>query len=119
MPKGVPWQFEGKASLTFAGFRTFVGQAALQGNHVLFQPERALPQHPSTLDTKQVLQPAEVTLAKTRARLEAEMTRLGQPLPLIPSEPPDRTRIAKIRMTRIASDSPITGLSVAHGNRST
>jgi hypothetical protein len=119
MPRGTPWKLAGKASLTFAGFRTFVGEAEPQGGTVLFRAERALPQHPSTLDTKQVLQPAETTLAKTRARLEAEMARLGQPLPIIPDEPPDRTRLAKIRMARIASDAPITGISVEHGNRTT
>ena len=119
MPRGTPWKLEGSASLTFAGFRTFVGKAEPLANCVLFRAERALPQHPSTLDTKQVLQPAETTLAKTRARLEAEMARLGQPLPTIPMEPPERTRMAKLRMARIESDSPITGISVEHGNRST
>jgi hypothetical protein len=78
---------------------------------VRFRAERALPQHPSTLDTKQVLQPAEATLAKTRSRLEAEMKRRGQPLPNIPNEAPERTRIA--------SDAPITCLTVEHGNRTT
>ena len=119
MPKGTPWALAGMASLTFAGFRTFVGRAEPVGDTVLFRAERALPQHPSTLDTKQVLQPAEATLAKTRTRLEAEMKRRGQPLPVIPDEPPERTRIAKIRMARIASDAPITGLTVEHGNRTT
>lgn len=119
MPRGTPWKLEGKASLTFAGFRTFVGEAEPEGKTVLFRAERALPQHPSTLDTKQVLQPAESTLAKTRARLEAEMARRGQPLPIIPDEPPERTRIAKIRMARIESDAPITGITVDHGNRTT
>jgi hypothetical protein len=119
MPRGMPWQLEGKASLTFAGFRTFVGDAEPAGETILFRVERALPQHPSTLDTKQVLQPAETTLAKTRARLEAEMARLGQPLPTIPEQPPERTRIAKIRMARIAGDAPITGITVEHGNRTT
>lgn len=120
MPRGMPWDLSGPASLTFAGFRTFVGEAVGEtGQSVLFRVERALPQHPSTLDTKQVLQPAEATLAKTRARLEAEMARRGQPLPVIPDEAPERTRIAKIRMARIASDSPITGITVEHGNRTT
>lgn len=119
MPRGSPGTPGGPASLTFAGFRTFVGQAMPQADGVLFRAERALPQHPSTLDTKQVLQPAEATLAKTRARLEAEMARLGQPLPIIPDEAPERTRIAKIRMARIASDSPITGITAEHGNRTT
>jgi hypothetical protein len=119
MPKGTPWPLAGKASLTFAGFRTFVGQVEPGDDAVLFRAERALPQHPSTLDTKQVLQPTEETLAKTRSRLGAEMSRRGQPLPVIPNEPPERTRIAKIRMARIASDAPITGLTAEHGNRTT
>ncbi|HEX7858350.1 MAG TPA: hypothetical protein VF503_32100 [Sphingobium sp.] len=119
MPRGTPWKMAGKASLTFAGFRTFVGEAEAGEGAVLFRVERALPQHPSTLDTKQVLQPAETTLAKTRARLEAEMARRGQPLPVIPDEAPERTRIARIRMARIESDAPITGITAEHGNRMT
>ena len=119
VPKGVPWAFAGPACVTFAGFRTLVGVAEAQGDTVLFRAERALPQHPSTLDTKQVLQPSEATLAKTRSRLEAEMARRGQPLPAIAEEAPERTRIARIRLARIASDAPITGLTAEHGNRST
>lgn len=119
MPKGMPWAYVGKGCITFAGYRTFVGEVESDGDAVLLRVERALPQHPSTLDTKQVLQPAETTVAKTRARLEAEMARRGQPLVTIPDEAPERTRIAKIRMARIASDAPITGLTVAHGNRRT
>jgi hypothetical protein len=119
MPKGIPWKLEGKASLTFAGFRTFVGDAKMENGAILLQVERSLPQHPSTLDTKQVLQPSEDTLAKARARLEYEAQRRGQSLPVIPLEPPPRTRIALIRQARIESASPITGLSKEHGNRTT
>lgn len=117
MPRGLPWALTGQGCITFAGYRSFVGQAVPQDGGVLFRVERALPQHPSTLDTKLVLQPAEEILAKTRSRLEYEMARRGQPLPVIPDEAPERTRIAKLRMARIASDSPITGLTVEHGNR--
>jgi hypothetical protein len=119
MPRGVPWHYAGKGSVTFAGFRTFVGAAEPDGDGVLFRVERAMPQNPTTLDTRQVLQPAEELLAKRLARLNYEMARLGQALPVIPAEPPERTRIAKIRMARIASDSPITGITAAHGNRMT
>jgi hypothetical protein len=119
MPKGVPWQLKGKASLTFAGFQSFVGEVAAVANGLLLRVERSLPQHPSTYDTKQVLQPSEETRAKARARLELEAKRRGQSLPTIPLEPPERTRIARIRMARIASDSPITGLTKEHGNRTT
>ena len=119
MPKGTPWKLEGKASLTFAGFRTFVGEAVPENGTILLRVERSLPQHPSTLDTKQVLQPSADTLAKARARLEHEAQRRGQSLPIIPLEPPPRTRIAMIRQARIESASPITGLSKEHGNRTT
>jgi hypothetical protein len=133
MPRGVPWALSGKGSLTFAGFRTFIGDVVpaasaqpvagtpgLAGAHaVLLRVERSLPQHPSTLDTKQVLQPSEDTLRKARERLEYEAQRRGQSLPTIPLEPPPRTRIALIRQARIASDSPITGITQAHGNRTT
>lgn len=119
VPAGVPWRVDGPASLTFAGFQTFVGTVASDGEGALFTVERALPQHPSTYDTSQVLQPSEDTRAKARARLEHELGRRGQSLPVIPDEAPERTRIARIRMARIASDSPITGITVAHGNRTT
>jgi hypothetical protein len=119
MPKGLPWSLQGPASLTFAGFQTFVGTASAEGDAVQFRVDRALPQHPSTYDTKQVLQPSEDTRAKAWARLEFELGRRGQSLPVIPDEAPERTRIAKIRMARIASDAPITGITVEHGNRTT
>lgn len=119
VPRGTPWQIKGRASLTFAGFRTFVGDAGPAGDQVVFRVERALPQHPATLDTKQVLRPNEDTLAKARARLEYEARRRGQSLPVIPEEPPARTRIALIRQARIESDSPITGITKEHGNRTT
>jgi hypothetical protein len=119
VPKGMPWKLEGKGSLTFAGFRTFIGVAEADGATILFRVERSLPQHPSTLDTKQVLQPSEDTLRKARERLEYEAQRRGQSLPSIPLEPPPRTRIALIRQARIASDAPITGITQEHGNRTT
>ena len=119
MPRGTPWTQAGKASLTFAGFQTFVGEAAAEDGAVFFHVDRALPQHPSTYDTKQVLQPSEDTRAKAWARLEYEAQRRGQALPTIPLEPPERTRIARIRMARIESDAPITGITAEHGNRMT
>lgn len=119
MPKGVPWRLTGRASLTFAGYQTFVGDAEANGTDVHLRVERSLPQHPSALDTKQVLKPSEDTLAKARARLEYEAERRGQSLPVIPEEPPARTRIALIRQARIESDAPITGLTEEHGNRTT
>lgn len=117
MPAGVPWKCHGRASLTFAGFQTFLGDAGVDGNATVFRVERSLPQHPSALDTRQVLRPTEDTLAKAWARLEYEAQRRGQSLPVIPAEAPARTRIGLIRQARIESDAPITGITEEHGNR--
>lgn len=119
MPSGVPWRLAGKASLTFAGFQTFVGEASQDGDVTLLTVERALPQHPSTVDTKEVLQPSEDTKRKAWTRLEYEARRRGQSIPTPPLEAPAPTRLAKLRQARLASDAPITGLTVEHGNRTT
>jgi hypothetical protein len=119
MPHGVPWQFRGKATLTWAGFHTFVGEAVPASDRILFKVERALPEHPSTKDTRQVLQPSEDTRRKAMARLEYEARRRGQPIPTIPVELPPLTRLARLRQARIASSAPITGITVEKGNRTT
>jgi hypothetical protein len=119
LPQGAPWTPRGPASLTFAGFRTFVGHAEPDGDVVRFRVERALPQHPAALDTRQVLRPHADTVAKARARLEYEAERRGLSLPVIPDEPPPRTRIALLRQARLESDAPITGITQEHGNRTT
>jgi hypothetical protein len=119
IPRGVPWRIAGKASLTFAGFQTFVGEAVPTTGGSLFKAERSLPEHPSTRDTKQVLQPSEDTRKKAWARLEYEAQRRGQPIPTPPVELPAATRLAKLRQARLASDKPITGLTAEHGNRTT
>jgi hypothetical protein len=119
IPSGVPWRVAGQGSLTFAGFFTFVGTAEAQDGATLFRVERSLPQHPSALDTKQVLQPSEDTKAKAWARLEHEARRRGQPIPTPPLEMPAPTRLALLRQARLASDAPITGLTTEHGNRTT
>jgi hypothetical protein len=119
IPRGVPWRIAGKASLTFAGFQTFVGEVVPTSGATLFKAERSLPEHPSTRDTKQVLQPSEDTRKKAWARLEYEAQRRGQPIPTPPVELPAPTRLATLRQARVASDKPITGLTAEHGNRAT
>ncbi|HTV95204.1 MAG TPA: pyridoxamine 5'-phosphate oxidase family protein [Steroidobacteraceae bacterium] len=117
MPGGVPWRIAGKASLTFAGFQTFVGEVSPLSAASLFRTERALPEHPATRDTREVLQPSEDTRNKAWARLEYEARRRGQPIPTPPAELPAPTRLARLRQARLASDKPITGLTAEHGNR--
>ena len=119
IPRGVPCRIAGKGSLTFAGFQSFVGEIVPATGASLFKAERALPEHPSTRDTKQVLQPSEDTRKKAWARLEYEAQRRGQAIPTPPLEMPAATRLAKLRQARITSDKPITGLTVEHGNRTT
>lgn len=119
MPRGLPWACEGQASVTFAGFFTFIGEAHPKDGAVLVRVERSLPEHPSTKDTKEVLQPSEDTRRKAMARLEYEAERRGQPVPPVPVELPLATRLAKVRQARIASAAPITGISEEMGNRTT
>lgn len=120
MPKGVPWRLAGPGNLTFAGFQAFLGEAhALDDGAVLFKVDRAQPQPPSLKDTKEVLQPAEETRRKQMARVEYEVQRRGQTIPIIPEELPAPTRLHLRRQARIASDKPITGISAKYGNRTT
>jgi hypothetical protein len=118
--RGVPWKIQGKGNLTFAGFQGFLGEAALEaGGSVRFRVERAMPQTPSLRDTKEVLQPAEETRRKQMERVEYEVKRRGQGVPVIPEELPTPTRLHLKRQVRIASDKPITGIDAKYGNRTT
>jgi len=110
MPRGSPWAIAGSASLTFAGFRTFVGQAEPQGDGaVFFRVERALPQLPTTVDPSLVFRPSAALIELRRERLQRELQRRGASLPVLPEDPPPLTRIARIRMARMADDRPIIG----------
>jgi hypothetical protein len=119
MPRGIPWRYAGKGSVTFGGFQTFVGEAVPESTGIGFKVERALPQLPSTKDTREVLQPSEDTRSKAMARLEYEAKRRGQSIPNIPLEVPLPTRLAKVRQARIAGDAPITGMVAEKGHRTT
>jgi hypothetical protein len=110
VPSGVPWRCAGRGTITFAGFQTFVGEASGNNDVISFKVERALPQLPSTKDSREVLQPSEETLRHKMARLEYEATRRRQSLPSIPVDEPPPTRLAKLRQARIAGDAPITGM---------
>ncbi len=101
VPKGAPWAARsGTATLTFQGVETFVGEAVDEGETILLNVERALPQNPLTVDPAQVLNPAEDTRAKLFSRLEEETQRRGQPIPVLPQQPPARTRLAQARFDR-------------------
>ena len=101
LPAGAPWpQRSGKATLTFQGVETFVGNAIDEDGAIRLVVERALPQHPLILDPAQVLSPNEDVRTQLLARLTEETARRGQPLPVLPDEPPARTRLAQARFER-------------------
>jgi hypothetical protein len=117
LPKGAPWRTTGKATLTFEGIETFVGEAPREGDAIWLTVERALPEHPLMKNPIEVLQPSDAVRTSLMARLEEETRRRGQAIPAIPEELPAPTRMAKLRKARIASNVPITGLNEARGNR--
>jgi hypothetical protein len=67
----------------------------------VFTVERALPQNPLVLDPVQVLQPTDEVRKQLFGRLEQETSRRGQPIPVLPDEPPAYTRLAKARVVRL------------------
>ena len=101
IPRGAPWS-TGKATLTFQGVETFVGDIDLKNGEGQFAVERALPQHPMVTDPCEVIQPREEVRAKFMARLEEEANRRGQAIPTMPIELPKPTRLALVRQTRAA-----------------
>ena len=111
VPKGAPWDGNGVASLSFEGVENFVGEAERDGDVIWLQVERALPEHPLMKNPIEVLQPSDEVRGKLMARLEEETRRRGQPIPVIPEELPEATRMAKLRQARIRSGVPITGVT--------
>ena len=102
VPRGAPFARTGKATLTFQGLETFVGNVDIRDGTGFLTVERALPQHPLIMNPQEVLQPREEVRAKLMARLEEEVRRRGQPIPTIPAELPNPTRLAQVRQRRMA-----------------
>jgi hypothetical protein len=100
MPKGVPWSGEGKASLSFEGLETFIGEAVLDRGATRFRVDRVLPFHPLMNDRREMWAPTAETHDKFMARLKHETERRGVGIPKIPAELPAPTEGAKLRMAR-------------------
>jgi len=96
IPRGAPW-CQGKASLTYEGVETFVGEAIADGDRFEFKVERPLPILPFAQDITQVLTPTPENRAALMSRLEAELARRGQPAPIIPEYHPEPTPGARRR----------------------
>lgn len=93
VPKAAPWS-QGKATLSFVGKETFVGEASVDGAGTVFSVERALPILPMMASREGI---GAEELEALNARLAAEMQRRGQPLPRVPDVPPPPTEGAKFR----------------------
>lgn len=105
VPIGVPWR-EGSASLSFMGIQNFIGRVTRSSRSLDFVIERALPILPGMRDGKEVLQPSPDTYAKMMGRLEQEVARRGQPIPVVAAVPPQPTRGALMRQATAAEYKP-------------
>jgi hypothetical protein len=109
LPLWLPWS-GGKATLSFEGVETFVGNASIVGTEALLHVERAMPVLPMMADLTEVLHPKPITKAALLERLDYETKRRGLPLPIMPATPPPPTAGARLRAE--AADS-YGGLSAA------
>lgn len=96
MPKWLPWS-SGKATLTFQGVETFVGEARVADGGMVLRVERALPIHPLMADPSEILQPKPETKRALMARIQIELDRRGLTLPIMPAHPPAPTAGARLR----------------------
>ena len=96
MPAWLPWS-SGRASVSFEGIETFIGEAEIAGNEVLFRSERALPLHPLMTSPGEILRPRPKTQAALMARIEHELARRSLTLPRMPDHPPKPTAGARTR----------------------
>lgn len=100
LPKGLPWRIDGKASLTFQGNETFVGEVTESDSCVRLRVDRTLPILPMTPDMSQLWEPVPHTRENLMRRLRHETERRGLPIPSIPIERPPPTEGYKLRMAR-------------------
>ncbi len=96
VPTGAPWR-AGRATLSFEGRQIFVGAAFRQSDTFRFTVERTLPILPSMIDYREVLQPRPETRRIWMQRLEYEVARRGQSIPVMSTLPPEPTEGAKLR----------------------
>ena len=80
LPKWLPWS-GGKATLSFQGVETLVGDVGIEGSVGLLRVERAMPVLPMMADLSEVLQPKPATKAALMARLHYELRRREQRFP--------------------------------------
>jgi hypothetical protein len=106
LPLGAPWADGGMGTFTFAGCATFVGAVSGSGGARRLDVERMLPVHPMIEDPGQVLEPSDAVRAALLDRLEQELARRGQSMPVVPEERPAPTPGALRRRDREARSRP-------------
>jgi len=94
VPRWLPWS-RGKATVSFQGLETFIGEAHAVDGMALFRADRALPVHPLIIGGP--LQPDEATKAALMERIAYELGRRGLALPVMPHYPPEPTAGARLR----------------------
>lgn len=103
VPRGAPWEPAGKATLTFQGQETFVGDISAIGDRLFLQVERTLPIHPFVEDHEQLWRPNAATYEAFMERLRHETGRRGQDVPVVPDIEPEPAPGARARMERLKS----------------
>jgi hypothetical protein len=96
LPKWLPWS-EGKATLSFEGIETFVGEASAADGQAFLRVERAMPVHPLMADPSEILAPKPATRQMLMERIEYELGRRAATLPVMPDEAPEPTAGAILR----------------------
>jgi len=99
LPAGMPGRRSGPASLTYFGRDTFVGTLAEAGGRVRLTVERTLPILPFVGEGN-IWDPAPEVKAPFMRRLEAELARRGQPMPVVPGDQPQLSEGARLRAKR-------------------
>jgi hypothetical protein len=101
MPHATPWAAPGLGCLTFGGRATFIGSATGRDTSWRLAVQRMLPVNPLVIDARQVLQPSPEVKAALMTRLEAELARRGQAMPVIPETQPEPTASGRRRHAQI------------------
>jgi hypothetical protein len=105
LPAGSPWGSDRravKATLSFVGLSTFVGEVTGAGSATTLRVERALPIHPIMQAPVEQFAPTDATYDKLMTRLRHETARRGQPIPTVPVVKPTPSAGAQRRLARIA-----------------
>jgi hypothetical protein len=100
LPRAAPWAATGKASLSFQGHQTFVGDVETRDGVTFMRVERALPVLPIVVDQQELLNPSPENYAKLMGRLSHEAARRSQPIPTMPAVRPPPTEGYALRMAR-------------------